>query len=69
MWVLQLWLCVNTDGFLLQVVMLQDKLEVKDQEIQRLKHELQRKSSIEDDKTVAPSEKDSGKKMSDEAVN
>lgn len=37
--------------------MLQEKLEEKDQEIQRLKDELQQKGSMEDERTEAASDR------------
>ncbi len=42
---------------LLQVVILQENLEEKDQEIERLKQELHQKSIIEEEKTDSPSKK------------
>lgn len=49
--------------------MLQDSLEEKDKEIERLNYELQQKGSREDGKTDAASEKkDGGEKISDEAL-
>lgn len=47
--------------------MLQDKLEEKDQEIQRLKHELQQKNLTEDGKSE--NRNDSDKMIPEEAIN
>lgn len=54
----------------LQVHMLQDKLEEKDEEIQRLKQELQKKSLTEEDdrKYATPKENNGDEVMSGEVI-
>lgn len=52
--------CLYTDGISGQVLMLREKLEEKDHELEKLKHELRRKSVLEEDKNDSVSDKNIG---------
>ena len=52
--------CLYTDGISGQVLMLREKLEEKDHELEKLKHELRQKSVLEEDKNDTVSDKNIG---------
>lgn len=52
--------CLYTDGISGQVLMLREKLEEKDHELEKLKHELRQKSILEEDKNDSVSDKNIG---------
>lgn len=49
-----------TDGISGQVLMLREKLEENDHELEKLKHELRQKSVLEEDKNDSVSDKNIG---------
>lgn len=61
---------IQLKWIIMQVLMLQEKLEDKDQEIQRLKQELQQKNLMEDVRLdAAPNRNDSDEMVPKEAAN
>lgn len=52
--------CLYTDGISGQVLMLREKLEENDHELEKLKHELRQKSVLEEDKNDSVSDKNIG---------